>query len=199
MFFNGNSLILAESDWIETIFDGAFIIVWLLIAFAGFISKFLKKGKNEEEETVPLEFSSWDEEAQDEPEPLNSVESSYSADSGVPETTALDALLQQRREQSELARRERWAAIQERIDRQNQAARDLAESAQLPPKPIVLPKPPSPKPQKTLAPSPITAPKSERKMGNAFDILDDREALRRAVLAQEILSPPLALREHKDF
>lgn len=195
MFLSENSLILAESDIFETLFEGAFIVVWLIIALVGAISKWLKKGKDDEEETAEaLEFSSIEES-----EDAFENESEYGQVAPIqepppaPEIAPLDILLQQRREQAELARRQRWEAIRERIERENTIARECVV-----PPPLTRSKSVE-APKKLVKVNPAfaqtPAPEKTSNAPLAADILEDREALRRAVLAQEILSPPLALRD----
>lgn len=192
MFFSENSLLLAAVE-AEDLIKVGIAVLWFLIWF---VAKLFKKGKDENF-TEETEYSEEDEyfEEDDNPREYGNVSAPASVPPQrvpaatpppMPEENPLVAILKQQREQAEMARRRRLEEIQEKLRRQaaSQAAHAEASRSQS------LPKKAHSVPAKAGPASP-----SQEKLS---DLLDDRDALRRAILAQEILSPPLALRDRQE-
>lgn len=192
MFFSENSLLLATLE-AEDLIKVGIAVLWFLIWF---VAKLFKKGKDDnftEETEYPEEGEYFEED--DSPREYGNVSAPASVPTQrvpvatpppMPAENPLVAILQQQREQAELARRRRLEEIQEKLRRQaaSHAARAESSRAQS-----------LPKKAHSIPAKPVPASTSQDKLS---DLLDDRDALRRAILAQEILSPPLALRDRQE-
>ena len=173
-------------DLLETIF---FVVIAVISIFGSLIGKFLKK--NDENEDAPSVdesiFGNWEEE--EETPKTTALPPPIVVDYG--NTSAYDEQLRKRRRQTLLAQEREKITKQPRIEGPGIHAviRKIRKTAPVPAKNIPAPK------RQTTPPAVPAQPPAKPSDGNAADdIFDDREALRRAVLAQEILSPPLSLR-----
>lgn len=166
-------------DLLETIF---FVVIAVISIFGSLIGKFLKK--NDENEATPSVdesiFGNWQEEEEENPE-TSTLPPPIVVDYG--NTSAYDKQLRERRRQTLLAQARERIAKQTRVDGSNVHAA-IRKTALVP----------APKHQSTLPAAPAEPPVKTADANADDDIFADREALRRAVLAQEILSPPLSLR-----
>lgn len=157
-------------DTIEIIF---FVIVAAVSIFGSLIGKFLKRN----DETIPeitvneSVFGETEESAEDDPPP--------------PAPVDYDALLQERRRQTLLDRARKEASRRARL--QNLRKPSSSDVLCSPPR--------QPSPPRVPATQPERSQSSPAANINDSDVFESREALRRAVLAQEILSPPLSLRD----
>lgn len=179
-------------DLLETVF---FVVIAAISIFGSLIGKFLKKNdENEEAPSVDESiFGNWEEEEEN-PEtnaPLPPITVDYE------NTSAYDERLRERRRQTLLAQERKRIAKQPRIEGSGVPAviREIRKTA---PEPAAKGDNPteciplSALPSKRQAAAFPSAPAAENTDSAIFP---DREALKKAVLAQEILSPPLALRE----
>ncbi|MBP3302995.1 MAG: hypothetical protein J6L64_07695 [Opitutales bacterium] len=174
-------------DLLETVF---FVVIAVISIFGSLIGKFLKKNdENEEAPSVDESiFGKWEEEEEENPE-TNTLPPPIVVDYG--NTSAYDEQLRELRRQTLLAQEREKITKQTRLEGPGVHAviRKIRKTAHGPAKNVPAPKSQTPPP---AVPARTSAQPSD---GNADDdIFDDREALRRAVLAQEILSPPLSLR-----
>lgn len=167
---------LAESAPAENLVKLLFVLLWFVILAVGGVAKFLsaQKKSDAEEEDEPADAA---------PFPPADAAPARNAVPEAPEDAFAAMLREELLRQKERARERRLEEMR--------ARRARAEKARTEKKPVpaaqareVAETPPAPAAQARLKTS---AP--------AADLLGSREALRRAVLAQEILSPPLALRE----
>lgn len=182
-------------DLLETVF---FVVIAVISIFGSLIGKFLKK--NDENEKAPSVdesiFGNWEEE--EENPKTNTPPPPIVVDYG--NTSTYDKQLRERRRQTLLAQEREKIAKQARVEGPGVHAviRKIRTTAPGTAKNAPAPKhqatPPAPKRQATPPAVPAKPPAQPSDGNAADDIFDDREALRRAVLAQEILSPPLSLR-----
>lgn len=169
---------LAESAPAENLVKLLFVLLWFVILAVGGIAKFLsaQKKSDAEEEDEPADAA-----------PFPPADAAHApARNAVPEAPE-DAFAAMLREelirQKERARERRLEEMRER--------RARAEKARTEKKPV-----PAAQAREAAETPPAPAAQARRKTSApAADLLGSREALRRAVLAQEILSPPLALRD----
>lgn len=169
---------LAESAPAENPVKLLFVLLWFVILAVGGIAKFLsaQKKSDAEEEDEPADAA-----------PFPPADAAHApARNAVPEAPE-DAFAAMLRE--ELIRQKERA--RERRLEEMRARRARAEKARTEKKPV-----PAAQAREVAEPPPAPAAQARRKTSApAADLLGSREALRRAVLAQEILSPPLALRD----
>lgn len=169
---------LAESAPAENPVKLLFVLLWFVILAVGGIAKFLsaQKKSDAEEEDEPADAA-----------PFPPADAAHApARNAVPEAPE-DAFAAMLRE--ELLRQKERA--RERRLEEMRARRARAEKARTEKKPV-----PAAQAREVAETPPAPAAPARRKTSApAADLLGSREALRRAVLAQEILSPPLALRE----
>lgn len=169
---------LAESAPAENLVKLLFVLLWFVILAVGGVAKFLsaQKKSDAEEEDEPADAA-----------PFPPADAAHApARNAVPEAPE-DAFAAMLREelirQKERARERRLEEMRER--------RARAEKARTEKKPV-----PAAQAREAAETPPAPAAQARRKTSApAADLLGSREALRRAVLAQEILSPPLALRD----
>ena len=169
---------LAESAPAENLVKLLFVLLWFVILAVGGIAKFLsaQKKSDAEEEDEPADAA-----------PFPPADAAHApARNAVPEAPE-DAFAAMLREelirQKERARKRRLEEMR--------ARRARAEKARTEKKPV-----PAAQAREAAETPPAPAAQARRKTSApAADLLGSREALRRAVLAQEILSPPLALRD----
>lgn len=161
---------LAESAPAENPVKLLFALLWFVILAVGGVAKFLSAQKKSD--------------AEEEDEPADAAHAP--ARNAVPEAPE-DAFAAMLRE--ELIRQKERA--RERRLEEMRARRARAEKARTEKKPV-----PAAQAREVAETPPAPAAQARRKTSApAADLLGSREALRRAVLAQEILSPPLALRD----
>lgn len=169
---------LAESAPAENPVKLLFVLLWFVILAVGGIAKFLsaQKKSDAEEEDEPADAA-----------PFPPADAAHApARNAVPEAPE-DAFAAMLRE--ELIRQKERA--RERRLEEMRARRARAEKARTEKKPV-----PAAQAREAAETPPAPAAQARRKTSApAADLLGSREALRRAVLAQEILSPPLALRD----
>lgn len=169
---------LAESAPAENPVKLLFVLLWFVILAVGGIAKFLsaQKKSDAEEEDEPADAA-----------PFPPADAAHApARNAVPEAPE-DAFAAMLRE--ELIRQKERA--RERRLEEMRARRARAEKARTEKKPV-----PAAQAREVAETPPVPAAQARRKTSApAADLLGSREALRRAVLAQEILSPPLALRD----
>lgn len=169
---------LAESAPAENLVKLLFVLLWFVILAVGGIAKFLsaQKKSDAEEEDEPADAA-----------PFPPADAAHApARNAVPEAPE-DAFAAMLRE--ELIRQKERA--RERRLEEMRARRARAEKARTEKKPV-----PAAQAREAAETPPAPAAQARRKTSApAADLLGSREALRRAVLAQEILSPPLALRD----
>lgn len=169
---------LAESAPAENPVKLLVVLLWFVILAVGGIAKFLsaQKKSDAEEEDEPADAA-----------PFPPADAAHApARNAVPEAPE-DAFAAMLRE--ELLRQKERA--RERRLEEMRARRARAEKARTEKKPV-----PAAQAREAAETPPAPAAQARRKTSApAADLLGSREALRRAVLAQEILSPPLALRE----
>lgn len=169
---------LAESAPAENPVKLLFVLLWFVILAVGGIAKFLsaQKKSDAEEEDEPADAA-----------PFPPADAAHApARNAVPEAPE-DAFAAMLRE--ELIRQKERA--RERRLEEMRARRARAEKARTEKKPV-----PAAQAREVAETPPAPAAQARRKTSApAADLLGSREALRRAVLAQEILSPPLALRD----
>ena len=169
---------LAESAPAENLVKLLFVLLWFVILAVGGIAKFLsaQKKSDAEEEDEPADAA-----------PFPPADAAHApARNAVPEAPE-DAFAAMLRE--ELIRQKERA--RERRLEEMRARRARAEKARTEKKPV-----PAAQAREVAETPPAPAAQARRKTSApAADLLGSREALRRAVLAQEILSPPLALRD----
>lgn len=169
---------LAESAPAENLVKLLFVLLWFVILAVGGVAKFLsaQKKSDAEEEDEPADAA-----------PFPPADAAHApARNAVPEAPE-DAFAAMLRE--ELIRQKERA--RERRLEEMRARRARAEKARTEKKPV-----PAAQAREVAETPPAPAAPARRKTSApAADLLGSREALRRAVLAQEILSPPLALRE----
>lgn len=169
---------LAESAPAENPVKLLVVLFWFVILAVGGIAKFLsaQKKSDAEEEDEPADAA-----------PFPPADAAHApARNAVPEAPE-DAFAAMLRE--ELIRRKERA--RERRLEEMRARRARAEKARTEKKPV-----PAAQAREVAETPPAPAAQARRKTSApAADLLGSREALRRAVLAQEILSPPLALRD----
>lgn len=169
---------LAESAPAENLVKLLFVLLWFVILAVGGIAKFLsaQKKSDAEEEDEPADAA-----------PFPPADAAHApARNAVPEAPE-DAFAAMLRE--ELIRQKERA--RERRLEEMRARRARAEKARTEKKPV-----PAAQAREAAETLPAPAAQARRKTSApAADLLGSREALRRAVLAQEILSPPLALRD----
>ena len=169
---------LAESAPAENPVKLLFVLLWFVILAVGGVAKFLsaQKKSDAEEEDEPADAA-----------PFPPADAAHApARNAVPEAPE-DAFAAMLREelirQKERARKRRLEEMR--------ARRARAEKARTEKKPV-----PAAQAREAAETPPAPAAQARRKTSApAADLLGSREALRRAVLAQEILSPPLALRD----
>ena len=169
---------LAESAPAENPVKLLVVLLWFVILAVGGIAKFLsaQKKSDAEEEDEPADAA-----------PFPPADAAHApARNAVPEAPE-DAVAAMLRE--ELIRQKERA--RERRLEEMRARRARAEKARTEKKPV-----PAAQAREAAETPPAPAAQARRKTSApAADLLGSREALRRAVLAQEILSPPLALRD----
>lgn len=169
---------LAESAPAENPVKLLVVLLWFVILAVGGIAKFLsaQKKSDAEEEDEPADAA-----------PFPPADAAHApARNAVPEAPE-DAFAAMLRE--ELIRQKERA--RERRLEEMRARRARAEKARTEKKPV-----PAAQAREAAETPPAPAAQARRKTSApAADLLGSREALRRAVLAQEILSPPLALRD----
>lgn len=169
---------LAESGSAENPVKLLFVLLWFVILAVGGVAKFLsaQKKSDAEEEDEPADAA-----------PFPPADAAHApARNAVPEAPE-DAFAAMLRE--ELIRQKERA--RERRLEEMRARRARAEKARTEKKPV-----PAAQAREVAETPPAPAAQARRKTSApAADLLGSREALRRAVLAQEILSPPLALRD----
>lgn len=169
---------LAESAPAENPVKLLFVLLWFVILAVGGVAKFLsaQKKSDAEEEDEPADAA-----------PFPPADAAHApARNAVPEAPE-DAFAAMLRE--ELIRQKERA--RERRLEEMRARRARAEKARTEKKPV-----PAAQAREVAETPPAPAAQARRKTSApAADLLGSREALRRAVLAQEILSPPLALRD----
>lgn len=169
---------LAESAPAENLVKLLFVLLWFVILAVGGVAKFLsaQKKSDAEEEDEPADAA-----------PFPPADAAHApARNAVPEAPE-DAFAAMLRE--ELIRQKERA--RERRHEEMRARRARAEKARTEKKPV-----PAAQAREAAETPPAPAARARRKTSApAADLLGSREALRRAVLAQEILSPPLALRD----
>lgn len=169
---------LAESGSAENPVKLLVVLLWFVILAVGGIAKFLsaQKKSDAEEEDEPADAA-----------PFPPADAAHApARNAVPEAPE-DAFAAMLRE--ELIRQKERA--RERRLEEMRARRARAEKARTEKKPV-----PAAQAREVAETPPAPAAQARRKTSApAADLLGSREALRRAVLAQEILSPPLALRD----
>lgn len=169
---------LAESGSAENPVKLLVVLLWFVILAVGGIAKFLsaQKKSDAEEEDEPAGTA-----------PFPPADAAHApARNAVPEAPE-DAFAAMLRE--ELIRQKERA--RERRLEEMRARRARAEKARTEKKPV-----PAAQAREVAETPPAPAAQARRKTSApAADLLGSREALRRAVLAQEILSPPLALRD----
>lgn len=165
-------------DLLETVF---FVVIAVISIFGSLIGKFLKKNdENEKEPSVDESiFGNWEEE--EENPKTNAPPPPIVVDYG--NTSTYDKQLRERRRQTLLAQERERIAKQTRVEGSDVHAA-IRKTALVP----------APKRQPTPPAVPAEPPAKTADANADDDIFADREALRRAVLAQEILSPPLSLR-----
>lgn len=191
---NGTHILASGNgkDLLETVF---FVVIAVISIFGSLIGKFLKKNdENEEAPSVDESiFGNWEEEEEN-PEttaPLPPITVDYE------NTSAYDERLRERRRQTLLAQEREKIAKQAHFGGPSVHAviREIRKTAPEPAakenNPTECIPPPALPPKRQAAAFP-SAPAAENTDSAIFP---DREALKKAVLAQEILSPPLALRE----
>lgn len=169
---------LAESAPAENPVKLLFVLLWFVILAVGGIAKFLsaQKKSDAEEEDEPADAA-----------PFPPADAAHApARNAVPEAPE-DAFAAMLRE--ELIRQKERA--RERRLEEMRARRARAEKARTEKKPV----PAAQAREVAETPPAPAAPARQKTSAPAADLLGSREALRRAVLAQEILSPPLALRD----
>ncbi|MBQ9758814.1 MAG: hypothetical protein IJW12_03475 [Opitutales bacterium] len=173
-------------DLLETVF---FVVIAVISIFGSLIGKFLKKN-DENEDVLSVDesiFGNWEEEEENPktntPPPPRVV--------AYGNTSTYDKQLRERRRQTLLAQEREKITKQARFEGPGVHAviRKIRTTA-----PGTAKNAPAPKRQATPPAVPAKPPAQPSDGNAADDIFDDREALRRAVLAQEILSPPLSLR-----
>lgn len=169
---------LAESAPAENPVKLLVVLLWFVILAVGGVAKFLsaQKKSDAEEEDEPADAA-----------PFPPADAAHApARNAVPEAPE-DAFAAMLRE--ELIRQKERA--RERRLEEMRARRARAEKARTEKKPV-----PAAQAREAAETPPAPAAQARRKTSApAADLLGNREALRRAVLAQEILSPPLALRD----
>lgn len=169
---------LAESGSAENPVKLLVVLLWFVILAVGGVAKFLsaQKKSDAEEEDEPADAA-----------PFPPADAAHApARNAVPEAPE-DAFAAMLRE--ELIRQKERA--RERRLEEMRARRARAEKARTEKKPV-----PAAQAREAAETPPAPAARARRKTSApAADLLGSREALRRAVLAQEILSPPLALRD----
>lgn len=169
---------LAESAPAENPVKLLVVLLWFVILAVGGIAKFLsaQKKSDAEEEDEPADAA-----------PFPPADAAHApARNAVPEAPE-DAFAAMLRE--ELIRQKERA--RERRLEEMRARRARAEKARTEKKPV-----PAAQAREAAETPPAPAAQARRKTSApAADLLGSREALRRAVLAQEIFSPPLALRD----
>lgn len=169
---------LAESAPAENPVKLLVVLLWFVILAVGGIAKFLsaQKKSDAEEEDEPADAA-----------PFPPADAAHApARNAVPEAPE-DAFAAMLRE--ELIRQK--ARARERRLEEMRERRARAEKARTEKKPV-----PAAQAREAAETPPAPAAQARRKTSApAADLLGSREALRRAVLAQEILSPPLALRD----
>lgn len=169
---------LAESAPAENPVKLLVVLLWFVILAVGGVAKFLsaQKKSDAEEEDEPADAA-----------PFPPADAAHApARNAVPEAPE-DAFAAMLRE--ELIRQKERA--RERRLEEMRARRARAEKARTEKKPV-----PAAQAREAAETPPAPAAQARRKTSApAADLLGSREALRRAVLAQEILSPPLALRD----
>lgn len=169
---------LAESAPAENPVKLLVVLLWFVILAVGGVAKFLsaQKKSDAEEEDEPADAA-----------PFPPADAAHApARNAVPEAPE-DAFAAMLRE--ELIRQKERA--RERRLEEMRARRARAEKARTEKKPA-----PVAQAREAAETPPAPAAQARRKTSApAADLLGSREALRRAVLAQEILSPPLALRD----
>ena len=174
---------LAESGSAENPVKLLFVLLWFVILAVGGVAKFLsaQKKSDAEEEDEPADAA-----------PFPPADAAHApARNAVPEAPE-DAFAAMLRE--ELIRQKERA--RERRLEEMRARRARAEKAQTKKKPVPAAACEAAPPPSSAGTPPVPgAPARQKTSAPAADLLGSREALRRAVLAQEILSPPLALRE----
>lgn len=167
---------LAESAPAENPVKLLFVLLWFVILAVGGIAKFLsaQKKSDAEEEDEPAGAA---------PFPPQEAAPARNAVPEAPEDAFAAMLREELIRQKERARERRLEEMR--------ARRARAEKARTEKKPV-----PAAQAREVAETPPAPAAQARRKTSApAADLLGSREALRRAVLAQEILSPPLALRE----
>lgn len=175
MSFLPHSFIFADGsgkDLVETVF---FIVVALISILGPVFNKFLKKSDgNEDSEIVVNDSIFGDIEDASEPIPESPISDPHA-------TIPYDEQQRERRRQALLAHS--WQE-EEHLLRFETPARRTASAQKSVPAPKSIP-----------AGKPRTTSQANLQINSSDEIFENREALRRAVLAQEILSPPLALRD----
>lgn len=172
---------LAESAPAENPVKLLVVLLWFVILAVGGIAKFLsaQKKSDAEEEDEPADAA-----------PFPPADAAH-ARNAVPEAPE-DAFAAMLRE--ELLRQKERA--RERRLEEMRARRARAEKARTKKKPVPAAACEAAPPPSSAGTPPVPgAPARQKTSAPAADLLGSREALRRAVLAQEILSPPLALRD----
>lgn len=167
---------LAESGSAENPVKLLVVLLWFVILAVGGIAKFLsaQKKSDAEEEDEPAGAA---------PFPPQEAAPARNAVPEAPEDAFAAMLREELLRQKERARERRLEEMR--------ARRARAEKARTEKKPV-----PAAQAREVAETPPAPAAQARRKTSApAADLLGSREALRRAVLAQEILSPPLALRE----
>lgn len=211
--------ILAENDGGKSVFDALqtiFVIVIALISLFGSVAgKFLKNKKSGDDDDAPevdeSVFGSIEDESGDDGNAPRFYEEESAAEeedfvpanargqpAGYGNVSRYDEIQQTRRRQTEQARADKLNEIRTRL--LGIETRPAAPTTTFPQTAA-----PAKKNSPAAAPDAVSVPaekiagaqtrKNVPEHKSASGLLDDREALRRAVLAQEILSPPLALRE----
>ena len=177
---------LAESAPAENPVKLLVVLLWFVILAVGGVAKFLsaQKKSDAEEEDEPADAAPF---PPADAAPFPPADAAHApARNAVPEAPE-DAFAAMLRE--ELIRQKERA--RERRLEEMRARRARAEKARTEKKPV-----PAAQAREVAETPPAPAAQARRKTAApAADLLGSREALRRAVLAQEILSPPLALRD----
>ncbi len=172
---------LAESGSAENPVKLLVVLLWFVILAVGGIAKFLsaQKKSDAEEEDEPAGAA---------PFPPQEAAPARNAVPEAPEDAFAAMLREELLRQKERARERRLEEMR--------ARRARAEKARTEKKPVPAAAcEAAPPPSSAGTPPAPAAPARRKTSAPAADLLGSREALRRAVLAQEILSPPLALRE----
>ena len=172
---------LAESAPAENPVKLLFVLLWFVILAVGGIAQFLsaQKKSDAEEEDEPAGAA---------PFPPQEAAPARNAVPEAPEDAFAAMLREELIRQKERGRERRLEEMR--------ARRARAEKAQTKKKPVPAAACEAAPPPSSAGTPPVPGAQARRKTSApAADLLGSREALRRAVLAQEILSPPLALRD----